>query len=299
MLRRKGRFLEAIPCFRTAVELDPRDPNLHYNLAQTYSLLRDYRRAEPLYVSGLALAPDYLDGYWDRALLHLAWRGDTEVARRALMAAPRTLQQMVLYALNTNTPEYCTVLRCLDDVGEQLLAAGLGPPVPGDSNNLFWLRYFLALGELQARRQEPSEAASSYSSVRRLASGLAGASPSPVSAAEVHSCLGMALAGLGMKEEAIAAGLRAASLLPDSRDAMLGPSIAVHLAVIYAMVGQYEAALDRIEHLLSIPGYLSARILSIDPIWTPMRGYPRFERLLSERAEGQTDARSSDPSAGA
>ena len=45
------------------------------------------------------------------------------------------------------------------------------------------------------------------------------------------------------------------------------------------MCGEYEAAIDQIETLLSVPGYTSAAMLRVDPIWDPIRSNPRFRRL--------------------
>jgi hypothetical protein len=48
------------------------------------------------------------------------------------------------------------------------------------------------------------------------------------------------------------------------------------------MVGEYGAAIAEIEHLLSIPGHLTVPWLRIDPTWDPLRGNPRFRKLISE-----------------
>ena len=52
------------------------------------------------------------------------------------------------------------------------------------------------------------------------------------------------------------------------------------LAIIYASVGEQNAAIDQIEYLLSIPSGLSVPLLRIDPRWDPLRKNPRFQKLL-------------------
>jgi serine/threonine-protein kinase len=75
--------------------------------------------------------------------------------------------------------------------------------------------------------------------------------------------------------------MRAAELLPVSKDAMLGTYRAIDLAQIYTMVGEKDAAIDELEHLLSIPSPLSVHLLRLDPIWDPLRNHPRFQRLVA------------------
>ncbi len=96
----------------------------------------------------------------------------------------------------------------------------------------------------------------------------------------LHSSLGIAYAGLGLKEEAIRAGERGVDILPVSEDAMSGTVQLEDLAQIYTMVGEYNLAIDQIEYLLSIPGNLSIPLLRIDPKWDPLRENPRFKKLL-------------------
>ena len=99
--------------------------------------------------------------------------------------------------------------------------------------------------------------------------------------AQRHVLLGLALAYLGQKAAAIREGQRGVALLPISRDAFLGPYVQHQLARIYLLVGEPEKALDQLEPLLKIPYYLSPGWLKIDPNFAPLRGNPRFERLVN------------------
>ena len=69
-------------------------------------------------------------------------------------------------------------------------------------------------------------------------------------------------------------------MLPVSREAYRGAYRAIDLAQINAMVGETDAAVDRLEYLLSIPSPLSVSLLRLDPIWEPLRAHPRFQRLV-------------------
>jgi serine/threonine-protein kinase len=64
---------------------------------------------------------------------------------------------------------------------------------------------------------------------------------------------------------------------------MEGPEFLVQLAEIYTIVGDYSAAIDKLEYLLEIPagtdgGHIG--LLKIDPVWNPLRDHPRFKKLL-------------------
>lgn len=93
---------------------------------------------------------------------------------------------------------------------------------------------------------------------------------------------GLALAYLGRKAEAIAEGERGLALVPINRDAYSGAYNQHQLIRIYLLVGEPEKALDRLEPLLRIPDYLSPGWLRIDPTFAPLRGNPRFKRLVNE-----------------
>ena len=97
-----------------------------------------------------------------------------------------------------------------------------------------------------------------------------------------HVFLGLMLAYLGRKAEAIAEGERGAALLPVSVDALNGLYNEAQLARIYIITGEQEKALDLIEHLMKAGHLLSPGYLRIDPNYAPLRGNPRFQKLVAQ-----------------
>ena len=95
--------------------------------------------------------------------------------------------------------------------------------------------------------------------------------------------LGLALAYLGRKAEAIREGRRGVELMPISRDAYFGPYNQLQLVRIYLLTGEPDLALDQLEPLLRMPFYLSPGWLRIDPAFDGLRTQPRFGALLVTR----------------
>jgi len=104
-----------------------------------------------------------------------------------------------------------------------------------------------------------------------------------------HVLVGVALAYLGHRREAIEHGERAVALLPISADAEAGPYMQHQLARIYILLGEPEKALDQLEPLLKLPYFLSPGWLRIDPTFSPLRGNPRFERLTSRSSASEAN----------
>ena len=88
--------------------------------------------------------------------------------------------------------------------------------------------------------------------------------------------------GLGRKEDAITEGEFAVELMPMSKEAWRGAYREEDLARIYTMVGEYDAAIDRLERLLAVPSPTAVPMLRIDPSWNPLRDHPRFQALLAK-----------------
>jgi tetratricopeptide (TPR) repeat protein len=103
----------------------------------------------------------------------------------------------------------------------------------------------------------------------------------------LYSSLGIAYAGLGLDSMAISAGEKAVKLLPVSKDEYRGVFLVEDLALIYVMVGKYDDAIKQIKYLLSIPGFLSTKIIELDPRWAPLRNQPEFKKLMEAIPENK------------
>jgi len=106
--------------------------------------------------------------------------------------------------------------------------------------------------------------------------------------AEAFCALGLADAALGNKEDAIREGHHSVELLPITKDSIIGPLLLQYLAIIYAWTGEKDLALEQLAIVARIPGYLSYGQLRLHPYWDPLRGDPRFEKIVASLAPKET-----------
>jgi hypothetical protein len=98
----------------------------------------------------------------------------------------------------------------------------------------------------------------------------------------IHAARGLALAGLGRREDAWAEAAWLQQCNVYRRDAHFGTMAAEFRAQILAQSARPDAALDEIERLLPGPSWLSVHTVRLDPRWDPIRANPRFQALLKK-----------------
>jgi hypothetical protein len=99
--------------------------------------------------------------------------------------------------------------------------------------------------------------------------------------------LAMIDAGLGRKEQALDEGRRAIALTPMEKDVNTGSRVIQYFAITAAWTGDKELALQQLETGLRAPVaavVLSYGALKLLPFWDPLRGDPRFEKLVASLA---------------
>ena len=83
------------------------------------------------------------------------------------------------------------------------------------------------------------------------------------------------------RAEALASTDKAIALRPVSRDAFGGADLLESKAEILVILGEHDAAIGVIEQLLAMPSNMSRNYVRLDPFYAPLRGNPRFQRLVS------------------
>jgi serine/threonine-protein kinase len=264
-----GRWKAARGHLEQAVRLNPRSSAAAHQLGNLLVCLRQYPEAERVLDHALQLLPTDLLVREDRATVALA-QGDLAHARTIINAAPKEVDPAALVAFVAN---YLDLVWLLDETQQRLLLRLR--PSAFDDNRATW---GIVLAQTYAVRGNTAKVRV-YADSARLAFGQQ-LEVSPQNA-QRHVFLGLALAYLGDKVGATREGQRGVARFPISSDAFVGPYLQHQLARIYLLVDEPEKALDQLEPLLKMPYYLSPGWLKIDPNFGPLRGNPRFERLIA------------------
>ncbi len=275
---RAGDLDGALANAKKAAELSPRSSDAFDFLGYIHSWMRDYQAATHSYDRAIALAPDVVFSHIWKAWARLNQSG----GERKALEAWAQLQE------STGNPfaPFSAMFH-----GRAVLRALAGP-----LQDVVWaaplesaydtISFFLSGALVHDAADEIESARALYDSARVSLE----ARPAGVGPEYRHSALGIAYAGLGRVDEAIREAEMAVELLPVAKDALEGPWFVAALAEVYVMVGEFDAAIDQLEYLLSIDCPISPPLLEADPLWGPIRAHPRFQALLKkyERAELQS-----------
>ncbi len=272
--RRAGDWDMAKSDFEKAIELDPGRSEIAVDAGGTFDVLRDYSKAEEFYNMSILLRPDWVDPYLNLSWMYLSWKGDMRKAREILGNATRNNKNSISDSLIIETNVVIDLYE--GKYKEALKDISLFKYDVIQTQGYFRPKY-LYNATIYGLMNKPELEHAYWDSTRVLIEKRIIDFPEDQ---RLYSSLGIAFAGLGLKDKAISNGEKAVKLLPVSKDAYSGVLLVEDLALIYVMVGKYDDAIKQIKYLLSIPGFLSTKILEIDPRWAPLRNLPEFKKMI-------------------
>ena len=280
--RRQGRWREALREFARAESLDPRNGSLLQEVAFTHFCLRDWTVARATAERIIAVAPTSPTGWMFRAFTDYFERGDVAAAQQIFAKCPRDAAGHTPVEFVPADWEFAMLRRDFK-VAEEVLARSSyesfavpsGPPIS---------KAYLA-GCLALARGDTDRGRAQFEQARVQLEQFVRESPNDASR---HAALGLVLAFLGQKEDALREGQRGMELTPETKDALLGAAFAANMALICTQLGEMDKAITLLERLISTPaaigfvdGSVSLQDLRLRWQWDPLRGDERFQKLVN------------------
>ena len=272
--RRQGRWEEATRNLERAIELDPRNFFTLQQIGLAYSQQRRYPDVVRVYDRALTIVPGDPATRIQRARVAFDWRADVKPFQETLATL---MAEDPRLAADQDDPDIALCERTPTAITRFL------KNYPREGVVQFGVNIPLAYYEgMFARVQgDEAKAKAAFAVARSEVEKTVEKQPDFPAAL---SLLGIIEAGLGRKEDAIREGRRGCELLPISKDAIDGTFLAVNLAEIYVWTGEKDLAIAQIEAVERVPNQLSYGLLKLHPMWDPLRGDPRFEKIVASLA---------------
>ena len=275
--RRQGRWAESTRNLERAIELDPRNFFTLQETSISYQWCRRYAEERSLLDRVLMVVPNDVATKAGRAFVEFNSKADTRALHQVIdsvaAAQPSALSSAASYWLMCVLAERDTV-----SANTVLIALGENPLYLGVADNVVFSHAFVE-GIVARVANQDDKARSAFTAARTEQEKVVQAEPNY---AEALGVLGLIDAALGRKEEALREGRRAVELLPVEKNALDGNMMVKYLAMIATWVGDKDLACEQLASAIRRPSDLSYGQLKLLPYWDPLRGDPRFEKILEE-----------------
>jgi tetratricopeptide (TPR) repeat protein len=263
-----------------AAELDPRNFDILQQIALSYQFLGRYADSIAAMDRALAIVPDSAETQDLRGLFYFFWKADTRPPLQAIDAI--LAQEPSAIAVAADTWFLCALADRDMATAERALVA------VGDNN--CWNEGVISLsrsfgeGLLARMVKDEARARTAFEAARAQQEKIVQAQPDYGPALCV---LGLIDAALGRKDLALDEGRRAIALTPVEKDVVNGSRVLQYFAITATWAGDKELALQQLEAGLHAPAasqMLSYGALKLLPFWDPLRGDPRFEKIVTSLA---------------
>ena len=280
ILRRRGQQEEGLRNLQRAAELDPRNFYTLQQIALSYQFLGRYAEAIAAFDRALSIMPDNVETRAARDLYDLFWKGDTRPLHQ-------TIDSILAQGPSAIAPAADVWFACAlaerDSAAAERALVALGD---NDCWNEAVINLSGSFGEglLARMTKDEARAHAAFEAARAQQEKIVHAEPDYGPALCV---LAMIDAGLGRKDLALEEGRRAIVLAPMEKDVNTGSRVLQYFAITAAWAGDKELALQQLETALRAPMaslVLSYGALKLLPFWDPLRGDPRFEKIVASLA---------------
>jgi len=274
--RRTNHFLKGQRDFATAFALDPRNPNAYNLLADTYVLQRRFPEAVHVYDNVLAAGEQVPIVLFRRALAIFYGTCDSGPLREILVKAPEmdvaggeTPARVMFAIIDGNYAE-----------AEKFLTASPRQDFQEIDFSFYYPKsWFQAM--IARAKGDSASATAAFRECREILAQRLVVKPEH---ARTIAVLAQVDAGLGNKDLAVQEAQHAIDLMPVSKDIYDGALVLEGLAQVYTWTGDRDRAIELVQKLLTMPGYTNYGRLKLHPLWSPLRGDSRFEKIVASLA---------------
>jgi TolB-like protein/Tfp pilus assembly protein PilF len=295
VLRRLGRWDEAIDLLDRAIQLDPRNASLIWNQGLNNYQLRRYGTGRNQFEIGISLDPSSILPAAFLLELQLFSEGDSAAARRtfesAIIRAESGEKEVVAYWLAYMARDYEAAI----DEARRMTGEEAGVATSATTRRHHSRPMRLALAYRMSGNEDAANEWADSAVVLAAAALEARPDPNPRDrfgvAAIGHADLGLGLAlrgGSGDADEAVQHAEEAARLFNYEMDATDSNVVDWYLVRIYVLTGRLDEAIAQLEEMASRPSFLGLGDLNLDPLYDGIRDDPRFQALI-QRVESQIE----------
>ena len=277
VLRRQGHFDAAIAQLQAALERDPRNTIIAFNLGVTDLTVRRYADAEQGFQRALALDPNNINAKLLYSYAIVFDSGNVERALAQVQGNDPQLkgQRVLLFYLQRNYHAAIELLDSIADTPDNF--AYRGGPKAMQLGNLYRLA-----GDTARARPLFEQA------LPQVRAELGAEAGSAIELSFVWGNIANVELGLGQTKAALAAIAKSQALVTQSGDHVNGPQNTLANAMLYAEAGRAGLAVPLLEQFFAAPGSgldYAPLLLWIDPAWDPIHHDPRFQALLKKYAK--------------
>jgi TolB-like protein/Tfp pilus assembly protein PilF len=274
--RRRNNWAQAERDFLDAVALDPRNPNAYNLLADTYNLQRRHFLAAQVYERVLAAGERTPIVFFRRDSALFNRTGNATELRDVLAKNPdmdvgggQTPYRVFLALIDGNFAE-----------AERVLAASPREDFQDIDYSFYYPKaWFEAI--IARAKGDSARATAAFATARTILEQRLAIKPED---ARTIAVLAQVDAGLGRKDLAIQEARHAVDLMPVSKDIYDGALVLEGLAQVYTWTNEPDRAIELLQKLAAMPSYTNYARLKLLPMWNPLRGDPRFQKIVNSLA---------------
>ena len=224
--------------------------------------------------------PDNVETRANRDFFYMFWKGDTRPLHQ-------TIESILAQGPGAIAPAADVWFQCAlaerDGAAAERALVALGDNAPWGESAIY-LNHSFGEGLLARMTKDEARTHAAFQAARAQQEKRVQAQPDH---GPTLCVLSMIDAALGRKEQALEEGRRAIALAPVEKDVINGNFVLQYFAITAAWAGEKELALQQLETGLRAPItslLLSYGALKLLPYWDPLRGDPRFEKIVASLA---------------